>query len=170
MIWVSIHRGLKWLKACSTFSYHIERHQAKMIAAMPEARQHKSEPYVALCIKAFSNLVLFPTNTVKPWYKKPHKTITPGKRTISFAPVTVKFVKQYPDVWRNPVITNTFSQSLIRVTLCEGIQHLIRSTFSVTWRMRVKTCRLFLDTCYPCYGSWVPRFLFSDLPFSLIRK
>ena len=59
MIWVSIHRGLKWLKACSTFSYHIERHQAKTIAAMPEARKHKSELYVALCIKDFSNLVLF---------------------------------------------------------------------------------------------------------------
>ena len=69
-----------------------------MIAAMPEAHKHKSEPYVALCIKAFSNLVLFPTNTVKLWFKKPRKTITPGKRTISFAPVTVKFVEQYPDV------------------------------------------------------------------------
>ena len=61
MIWVSIRRGrgLKWLKACLTFSYHIEGHQAKMIAAMPEAHKHKSEPYVALCIKAFSNFVLF---------------------------------------------------------------------------------------------------------------
>lgn len=98
MIWVSIHRGLKWLKACSTFSYHIERHQANIIAAMPEAHKHKSEPHVALCIKAFSNLVLFLTNTVKPWYKKTYKTITSGKQTISFAPVTVKFVKQYPDV------------------------------------------------------------------------
>ena len=59
MIWVSIHRRLKWLKACSTFYRHIERHQAKMIAAMPEAHKHKSELYVALCIKDFSNLVLF---------------------------------------------------------------------------------------------------------------
>ena len=59
LIWVSIHRRLKWLKACSTFYHHIERHQAKMIAAMPEAHKHKSELYVALCIKDFSNLVLF---------------------------------------------------------------------------------------------------------------
>ena len=56
---------LKWLKACSTFYHHIERHQAKMIPTMPEAHKYKSEPDVALCIKAFSNLVLFPTNTVK---------------------------------------------------------------------------------------------------------
>ena len=27
-----------------------------MIAAMPEARKHKSELYVALCIKDFANL------------------------------------------------------------------------------------------------------------------
>ena len=66
MIWVSIHLRLKWLKACSTFYHHIERHQAKMIPTMPEAHKYKSEPDVALCIKAFSNLVLFPTTTVKP--------------------------------------------------------------------------------------------------------
>ena len=112
MIWVSIHRGLKWLKACSTFSYHIERHQAKMITTMPEAHKHKSEPYVTLCIKAFSNFVLFPTYIVKPWYKKPRKTITPGKRTTSFAPVTRNLWSSTPMYKGTPLLRTRFPSLL----------------------------------------------------------
>lgn len=50
-----------------------------MIAAMPEAHKykHKSEPYVALCIKDFSNLVLSLRIRKDPYITSPHETTLP---------------------------------------------------------------------------------------------
>ena len=58
MIWVSIHRTLKWLKACSTFYHHIERHQAKMIAKMPEAHTAKVS-FMSHCVSKIFLILCF---------------------------------------------------------------------------------------------------------------